>query len=403
MMRKIIALMMAAILLCGCAGAYAEGAESLTEVRCDEWLFTVRIPSGMTAEPYDYINPEEDPEDAKKLGGGLVISADGKDSLPQMWILRRDHAFNNPGYYLGNEYAFYLYEQEQYGYEEDWTGWYHFGGITLEGAGCRYTDDQDQEQFRELRLIPYGDDRGTEFAVRYTKETEEAAFELLDTVIRQYAPDEGKEQKQAMHRPMQEEPDLQNGTFHIRMEDVDRIETEGWFTAVLYTRDRYAAADVQAMKAGDTVQINDRVYTLTDVEPWENDDGSWHEARISTAESAPEQSLYGFCFEEDGDGFRLYIMDDWYSQSRVTSVRIDVEKAHPIAYYDVPGGEDPELITKDLLAMLTKDGEIYSLAHMNRYNTTCTFRNGELVRIDAGSYPYGPIDPFIPVGDGEGY
>ena len=400
-MRKFMIWMAAVMLLCGCAGAYAEGAEDLTEVRCDEWRFSAKIPSGMTAVPYDYINPEEDPEDAKKLGGGLAISADGKDSLPRVWVLRRDHALNNPGYYLGDEYASYLYEQEQYGYEEDWRDWYHFGGITLDGAGCRYLDDEDQELFRELRLIPYGDDRGTEFAVRYTKETEKEAFDLLDTVIRNYAPDGEKEQKQATHRPVQKEPDLQNGTFQISLEDMDKVETEGWFTAALYTKDRYAAEDVQSMKAGDTVQINDRVYTLTDVEPWENDDGSWYEASISTAESAPEQSLYGFCFEEDGDGFRLYIMNDWYSQSRVGSVRIDAKKAHPIAYYDVPGGEDPELLYENLLPLLKEKGESYSFAHINRYNTTCTFRDGELVRIDSGSYPYGPIDPFIPVGVGE--
>lgn len=397
-MKKTLIWIMAAILLFGCATVYAEDANSLTEVRCDEWQFSVGVPSGMTAVPYNYINPDEDPEDAKKLGGGLAISADGKECLPQVWILRRDHVFNNPGYYLVDQYSSYLYEQEQYGYEEDWRDWYHFGDITLDGAGCRYLDDQDQELFRELRLIPYGDDKGTEFVVRYTKEEEKAAFDLLDTVIRNYAPDEEKEQAQAMHRPLQKEPDLQNGTFQIRLEDMDKIKTEGWFTAALYTKDRYAAEDVQSMKAGDTVQINDCVHTLTDVEPWENDDGSWYEANISTAETAPEQSLYGFCFEKDGDGFRLYIMDDWYSQSRVASVRIDIAKAHPIAYYTVPGGEDPELLYENLLSLLKEEEDwSYSLAHMNRYNTTCTFQDGELVRIDSGSYPYGPIDPFIPL------
>ena len=205
-----------------------------------------------------------------------------------------------------------------------------------------------------------------------------------------------------MHRPLQKEPDLQNGTFQIRLEDMDKIKTEGWFTAALYTKDRYAAEDVKSMNPGDTVQINDRIHTLTDVEPWENDDGSWYEANISTAETAPEQSLYGFCFEKDGDGFRLYIMDDWYSQSRVASVRIDIAKAHPIAYYTVPGGEDPELLYENLLSLLKEEEDwSYSLAHINRYNTTCTFQDGERVRIDSGSYPYGPIDPFIPVEAGE--
>ena len=45
-MRKFMIWMAAVMLLCGCAGAYAEGAEGLTEVRCDEWRFSAKIPTG---------------------------------------------------------------------------------------------------------------------------------------------------------------------------------------------------------------------------------------------------------------------------------------------------------------------------------------------------------------------
>ena len=390
MKKRIVLCILALSVLCAAACHAEETGDGPAEIRCDEWHFSVKIPSGTAAVPYDY----EDPEYEMVTGGGLAIFTGEDGSLPQAWILRRDHSFNNPDYYLGDARYSYLYEHDAFDYEGIEAGLYHFGGITLKGADCRFLDEAEEELFRELRLIPYRDDRGTEFVLRYAAEEADEAFHLLDTVIRNYQTDEEEETAQAMHRPIQKEPDLLNGTFSIRAEDVDRIETEGYFTAVLYTKDRYAAEDVQSMKAGDTVLINGRVHTLTDISPWENDDGSWYEANISTEEWAREQSLYGFCFEEDGDGFVLYIMDDWYSLSRAASVRIDVASAHPIAYYDVPGGDDPELIAENLLA---EEGGAAALAYLNPYNTTCTFRNGELVRIDSGSYPIGPIDPFIPV------
>ena len=144
------------------------------------------------------------------------------------------------------------------------------------------------------------------------------------------------------------------------------------------------------MKPGDTLQINGRVFTLSDID---NSDPEY-EVDISAEESAREQSLWGFIFEKNlfGDGYNLYVMDDWHSLSRVASVKVDATL--PVAYYSVPGGDDPELMDDN---MLDNESGILTLTQLTPYNTTCTMENGKLVRIDAASYPVGPVDPFVPV------
>ena len=192
-MKKTIALAMALLLLIACIPVSAEEADGLTEARCDEWHFSVRIPSGMKAVPYDCPDPEDD---EKTIGGGLAISSEGADGMPRLWILRRDHAFNNPYYYLTGFWwddlsnSDMLYEDIGYALSEH-------GGITLRESGCRFLDDDDQETYREYRFIPYRDDRGTEFVLRFTAQQEEAALALLDTAVRTYRPDGEPEQAEA--------------------------------------------------------------------------------------------------------------------------------------------------------------------------------------------------------------
>ena len=381
-MIRAIALLLLAARVC----ALAEVPEDLEEVRCSEWNFSVRIPSGMEVLPYDY----EDEEYGKTTGGGLIISADKTDGMLQVCILRRDHAFNNPTLYLTNFCWESLSDNTDEDFEDDIWGLFRYGGIVLRGAGVRFLGDEGEVLFRECRFIPYRDDRGTEFVLRFTPENEQKAYSLLDTVIRNYLPDEEPEKAAARYRPVLQQTDPENGTFRVSFEDVDRIGEEGYFTAVLYTTDLYSAEDVLSMKPGDTLQINGRVFTLSDVD---NEDPVF-EVSIGTIEDARDQSLWGFIFEKSvsGDGYYLYIMDDWYSVSRVASVRIDASV--PIAYYEVPGGDDPELMDENLL---DDESGIRTLTQLMPYSTTCSFDGGKLIRIDSASYPVGPMDSFIPM------
>ena len=56
--------------------------------------------------------------------------------------------------------------------------------------------------------------------------------------------------------------------------------------------------------------------------------------------------------------------------------------------------EKPELLNENVFST---DSVIRTLTELSPYNTTCTLEKGRVVRIDAGSYPVGPVDPFIPV------
>ena len=384
-MKKAVAYITMITLILGCVCAHAAETDGLTEVRCDEWHFSVRIPAGMSAAAYDY----EDPEYEKTTGGGLAVSAEEPDEMPQLWILRRDHAFNNPGNYL-TAFCWEYYNDVGAYFDDIGYGLYEYGGITLRGSGCRFYGDNDEIRYEEYRFIPYRDDRGTEFVLRYTAENKEAAFSLLDTVIRNYLPDDEPEQAEAKYLPIREEPDLQNGTFPVSFEDMDRIGTDGYCTAVLYTTDYYRTEDVRSMKPGDTLRINDRVCTLTEVD----DPEEGYESGIWLQETARDQSFWGMSFipAESGDRYILYIMDDWYSVSRVATVRVDVSQ--PVEYYDMPGWETPELKDANLLS---SDSGISAMTDMTPYNTTCELKDGRLIRIYSADYPVGPVDSFVPV------
>ena len=384
-MKRIVAWTAAVLLLLGCVYAYAESAEDLEEVRCDGWHFSVRIPAGMKAVPYDY----EDEEYEKVTGGGLAVCADEEGGMPQVWIIRRGHDFVNPSFYFTDFYWQYLPDNSDGIDDEPGIGIYRYGGITLRGSGVRFIGDDDEELYREYRFIPYRNDRGTEFLLRYTVETEQEAYALLDTVIRNYLPDEEPEKTEAKYKPVPQDADPANGTFPVSFEDVDRIATDGYFTAVLYTMDVYSEEDVFSIMPGDTLQINGRVFTVSNVD--ERDPG--YDVGFDTVEDTRDQSFWGFTFEEavSGNGYNIYIMNDWHSLSRIASVRVDASAL--VAYYDVPGGDDPELMDEDLLG---SEAGINALAWLTPYNTTCTMKDGKLVRIDSSSYPVGPVDPFIP-------
>ena len=352
----------------------------------------------MTSSPYEYT----DPEYGKTTGGGIIVSADKTDELPQIWILRRDHAFNNPVSYLNARFQYYVYfvsEYDYYDYEVTGIELCRIGGITLFSNTFRFLTEEEQELYREIRLIPYRDDGGVEFGARYTAENEETVMSLLDTVISNYCPDKEPEKAEAVIRPLTEASDLLNGIYGVRTEDIDKIGTEGYFTAVLYTLAHYAAEDVLSLKSGDTIEINDRVYTIADVMPWE-DGTDWRGIDLIPEEEAPEQNFAGFCFgkgeEGDGQDYVLYAMTGaWLALSRVASVRIGYPLLHPVAYYDVSEALAPTLEAEDLLA---DDAGISVLTRMTPDEYEFEFRNGELTRIYYRDNAWtNPGDPFVPV------
>ena len=225
-------------------------------------------------------------------------------------------------------------------------------------------------------------------------------FALLDTVVRYYLPDEEPEKLEAKFLPDGHtgEPDLQNGGFLLRVENADRIETDGYFTAVLYKPDYYSPEDVRAMKPGDTILIMDRILTITGIEPnGVLDDDNWYEAELCAVGQALTEESFDFTLmlTEDGSAFWPYFGNDNHAASRVGEVRISVPQPESVVELYNDSEEEPEQLSADLLGSFDGDPAMLGIG-WNEYNHRCFFRDGSLIRVETWSYPYSPEDPFTP-------
>ncbi len=387
-MKKLTGLVLILILLCASLAAVS-AEEELTDVRCDEWKFSLRIPAGITVHPRTY----EDGDTDSVTGGGLILFGRGYG----VQVMRRGR-FYNAGDYLGGSFCDYL---EQYGAysTEDSRVTYRIGGRILYGNTGIVYGEQGEELFRELRVIPAGNNHGTEFIARYDTETEADALALLDTVIRYYQPDEETDPAEAKFRPQGHEdgPDLQNGRYLLRVEDADRIETDGYFTAILYMPDYYSSEDVRDMQPGDTILIMDRTLTITGIDPKEEDDGSWYEVDLFAADDFLGGMKYSFTLMPTGDGtsYWPYFGDDNHAASRVGEARIRVPQEEPVEYCEDEGDDIPVMLSDDLLADLGDDPAAFGIG-WNEYTHRCTFADGSLIWIGTWPYPANPEDLLIP-------
>ena len=388
-MKRMICLLLLTALALSCLPAAAPAEEELKEVRCEERHFSIRVPAGLNVLPGSF----EDWYTDAPVCSGLVLSPGGEGELPEIRVMRRGRFYDIASYLSG---YFPDYMEECGDNETKDCEIYTIGGRVLYGSTGTVYGDEGEELFRELRLIPAGDARGTEFAARYTAETEAEALAALDTVIRYYRPDE--EERTAGFLPIgyADEQDLQNGTFLLRAVDADKIETDGYFTAVLYKPDYYSAGDVRAMRPGDTVLVMDRVLTITGIEPnGTEDDGSWYEADLYAMD--PSAAGENFCFTltrtEDGTAYWPYYGNDNHTASRVGEVRIRVPQPEPVEYVSE---EEPDdfLLSDDLLGNLGDNPALFGIG-WNEYTHSCTFTDGRLTRVTTWSYPYNPEDLFM--------
>ena len=177
------------------------------------------------------------------------------------------------------------------------------------------------------------------------------------------------------------EIDLNNGSFCMAVKDLQKISDGGWFTAVLYTVDRYDANRIEAMAPGDTVLVNGQAWTVQEVIPHEAD-----EAGLS--------SSYEIYTEEENDGYIVFVYDedsgcyicainDWSPVTFVADVRIMLPLPDAFEYWRETENEPGNMDT------LLNDLEEYGTTFVP-YNTFCTFKDGLLVGITHSSYPIGP-------------
>ncbi len=383
--RKIICLLLPAALLCAGLPAAAEGTP--VRVGYEGRRFSVRIREGWTITPTEFTDWYTD----EVFAGGLVFTAGGEEGAPRVLAARRSRMYD-AAVYLGGCFPDSL--EEYAGVEEEGVGIYTVGGRAMYGNRAVVYGAQGEELFREFRLIPADGRTGMEYAARYTAETEEEALALLDDLIRSCETDE-EDQPEARFLPegYGEEPDTRNGEYLLRVEDADRIEAEGYFTAALYVTDCYPAEDVRAMRAGDTVRIMDRVLAIEWIENDEAEEG--YEIGMYAADTSGTGEAYFFTLIPAGDGskYRAYFGEDHLSASRAGEVRVRVPQEEPVAY--VCDSEDGEvLLSGDLFGGAEGDPALFGIG-WNEYTHSCVFTDGKLARIITWDYPESPEDLFI--------
>ena len=199
--------------------------------------------------------------------------------------------------------------------------------------------------------------------------------------------------------------DPEGGTYALRIEDADRIDTDSFFTAALYREDHYTQEELEALRIGERIRINGTVRTIAGIRRFGQDDGD----EDGEPEEGPEEGETGesaTLFEigiraEDGftDYFyfrpvretenRLYYaqsLDDWVPVSFVSYVTVSLPLPGDFTYTTISAGEETEHSAEEFLAALRENDP----GQWSQYNTEITFRDRLPVRILHSGYPQGP-------------
>ena len=179
--------------------------------------------------------------------------------------------------------------------------------------------------------------------------------------------------------------DLANGEYGFRVTNANRIEDGGYFIAALYLQDRYDGEQILAMAPGDRVWVNDEAWTVTEVVLHPDGDDP-HAACVR--EIYTEEENYGYIvFEPQEDGTYKAVEDDWVPVTPVGSVKVQLPFPDTFEFIRVSAGE--EQAPEDARAFLDWLAE-YGQEDFTAYHSTCTLKDGALVRVFHSSYPEGP-------------
>ena len=186
-------------------------------------------------------------------------------------------------------------------------------------------------------------------------------------------------------RPLDIDPanlDLNNGTYYLKLKDLDHIAEDGWFTAALYAHPLYPARQIKALASGDTFLADGTKYEVENVYlcgPEGPEDFTYYEVDASGPAS-------GYTFVPEGADIYSLIIDDWHTVELVGEVRITLPLPEDFSYTEYEDGGDnlPEG-AQEFLYNITIWGDDFL-----PYNTSCTMKDGKLSSIYKYSYPDGP-------------
>lgn len=179
--------------------------------------------------------------------------------------------------------------------------------------------------------------------------------------------------------------DLNNGIFSLTVSNRDRISNGGYFIAVLYQEDCYDGEQIRALVPGDTLYADDRKWTVKEI------------VLHSDEEDPDEPASYEIYTEEEMDGYLAFwprtdgsyvaVINDWNPVVLLGSVKVQLPLTEDFEYIRIVAGDEEDPVgAQDFI----NDLEMFSQDSFTAYNTTCEFRDGQLIRVISSSYPQGP-------------
>ncbi len=173
--------------------------------------------------------------------------------------------------------------------------------------------------------------------------------------------------------------DLKNGEFRVSLKDVDSVDKHGYISAELYQEEYFSAKDIRKLKAGDTVLVNGRTWTVKKTIPHEYDGMKEYEISV-------KEDFDGYIVFRPGlKGQYFSVVDDWTPLVPVGEVRIMLPLPDRFEFcLEEPSGEAQTGDMEDMIVYWRRYGDL------SAYNTTCVMEKGTLVRLTHSDYPLGP-------------
>lgn len=168
------------------------------------------------------------------------------------------------------------------------------------------------------------------------------------------------------------------GTLQYYMSIVDdkQIESSGFLTIGLYAPEVFLIANVQKLKAGDTIRLNGQNVSIRKLNQTTED---W-------IEIVPEDGNYGYIYlvPSGNNPYCIAVVDDWVPCAMVSEMKVWMPLPDKFVYI---AGPDEEHYTAGQFIRELQNG---AGEYINQYNTVVTLENGAPVTITHTDYPEGP-------------
>ncbi len=180
------------------------------------------------------------------------------------------------------------------------------------------------------------------------------------------------------------EVNRENGSYDLKITDRDRIDSDGFFTALIYQPDLYPGAGLGVLRVGDRIQINGRRGVISSIEAWEED-------RWEIGIDDPDHKGYTdyFVFRKKDAESGLYYatsMGDWVPTTYLDCFRVNLPLPENFTYVEISAGEEIVRPTEELIELLRSG----NMDGWNPYNTSIDFADDVPVQILHSGYPAGP-------------